>query len=71
MRARARVTLRVTKVGPRRDGSWLKRMPLDACAISLTVIDHDSVEIQLGDAVGRTREEGRRFTLRHLADLAE
>ena len=27
---KARVTLCVTKVGPRRGRSWLKRMPLDA-----------------------------------------
>ena len=31
MRATARVTLRVMKVGPRRGDSWLKRMPFDAC----------------------------------------
>ena len=39
-------------------------------AISLAVIDHDSASVQLGDAVGRTRVEGRRFTLR-LPYLAE
>ena len=39
--------------------------------MSLAVIDHDSVGVQLGDAAGRTRVEGRRFTLRHLTDLAE
>ncbi len=29
MRATARVTLRVTKVSPRRGDSWLKRIPFE------------------------------------------
>ena len=52
MRAAARGTLHVTKVEPRRDDSWLKRDAFGRVRVTgVPVIDHDSVGVQLVDAV--------------------
>ena len=60
MRARARVTLRVTNVSPRKGDSWLNMMPLQAYStVGLAVVDRDPVGIEFGHPIRRPRVEGR------------